>query len=413
MDEKARFKKKGGSQKDRVLEPGAGGCRSFRWARLSNATHERQNAARGLVKNKSVLFCWRRTGQFPKIEMKNVWMNFRCQRNPDRMNFFNRACAFLVLVVAGILCPKYADAACMGYIGMAPYRIFFGDVIVPATARIGVPFYTRQWYIPTTGNPIGRCFNGGNLVYKVEYGRAVPGFDNVYETNLKGIGYRLKYAFGIGPNSTLRTLPFLQYLAGNTEYALGNPQMFQVELVLTADDVETGNLFSGNMFTGSADGNGFINILAEIDGSASRVILPTCEVAAADRKVTVPLGSANRSNFTGVGKTSNDTDFFIKLTCRAGLNAQRTITLRMDGVVADRENGVLRLTNPNDSSTAKGVGIQVIKDTRPVRFGDRVPLTVASTGVLSLKYSARFYQIDNAVSGGKANSTATFTIEYR
>lgn len=346
--------------------------------------------------------------------MKNAWMKLFRYENPGRTNFFCRACAFLALIAASILLPKYAGAACMGTVGMAPYRIFLGDVNVPVSAAIGVPFYSRTWYIPTNDMaPIGRCFNGGYLVYNVGYGRPVPGFDSVYETNLRGIGYRIKYAFGRAEWSNPRTMPFSQYLAGNTPYGLGNPQMFQVELILTANEVETGNLFSGNMFTGAADGNGFVNILAEIDGSASRVILPTCEVDNVNRKITVPLGSANRSNFTGIGKTSNDTDFSIKLACRAGLNAQRTITLRLDGTVADRENGVLRLTNPNDSSTAKGVGIQVLKDTRPVRFGDRVPLTVSSTGTLSLKYSARFYQIDNAVSGGKANSTATFTIEYR
>lgn len=201
--------------------------------------------------------------------------------NPGRTNFFGRACAFLALIAASILLPKYADAACMGTVGMPPYRIFLGDVNVPVSAAIGVPFYSRTWYIPTNDNaPIGSCSAGGGyLVYKVGYGRPVPGFDSVYETNLRGIGYRIRYAFGQAEWSNPRALPLTQYVPYNPRgYGLGNPQMFQVELILTANEVETGNLFSGNMFTGAADGNGFVNILAEIDGSASRIILPTCEV---------------------------------------------------------------------------------------------------------------------------------------
>ena len=144
----------------------------------------------------------------------------------------------------------------------------------------------------------------------------------------------------------------------------------------------------------------------------------TCE--ATNKTITVPLGPHTLNAFaglgSGVGSTSAAKDFKIGLKCDSGVHGEFAVNLMLDGNVAEPDAGVLALSS---LSTASGVGIQVLKGGaqggQPVRFGTpwQVADTPATSTVVNVPLSARYYQTQAKATPGSAGATATFTIIYR
>ena len=63
---------------------------------------------------------------------------------------------------------------------------------------------------------------------------------------------------------------------------------------------------------------------------------------------------------------------------------------------------------------ATGVGIQVIDEKSvPVKFGEETLVGTSRNGDYVLNYTARYFQTGNQVTPGRADGTATFSIEYK
>jgi type 1 fimbria pilin len=77
------------------------------------------------------------------------------------------------------------------------------------------------------------------------------------------------------------------------------------------------------------------------------------------------------------------------------------------------EQGVLKITQ-GGTSTATGVGIQVIDNQSvPVKFGDDALVGTSKDGDYVLPYTARYFQTGDKVTPGRADGTATFTLDYK
>ncbi|MNT29078.1 Type-1 fimbrial protein, A chain precursor [compost metagenome] len=77
------------------------------------------------------------------------------------------------------------------------------------------------------------------------------------------------------------------------------------------------------------------------------------------------------------------------------------------------EPGVLRPTR-GTPNLATGVGIQVIDAKNvPVKFGEEALVGTSMNGDYVLNYTARYFQTGNQVTPGRADGTATFSIEYK
>jgi len=75
--------------------------------------------------------------------------------------------------------------------------------------------------------------------------------------------------------------------------------------------------------------------------------------------------------------------------------------------------GVLKITQ-GGSGTATGVGIQVVDNQGvPVKFGEDTLVGPSKNGDYVLPYTARYYQTGNKVTPGRADGTATFTLDYK
>lgn len=126
--------------------------------------------------------------------------------------------------------------------------------------------------------------------------------------------------------------------------------------------------------------------------------------------VNVDLGRVSSRAMRGVGGTSQAQAFNIGLDCMAGTR----IRLKVDDAGSRKSavQGVLGLTET--SGRASGVGVQVLHDDAPVRFGEFMDVGQRSTaGAFDIPLHARYYQTHEQVTPGTANALAFFSLEYR
>ncbi|MGE8229888.1 fimbrial protein [Stenotrophomonas hibiscicola] len=280
------------------------------------------------------------------------------------------------------------------------------ELIVPINQRDSIG-YCDRW----GGSANGRFVNAAQQ-------NAVPGFSNVYATDVAGVGIRVYRDSG-----TIQTYyPHTLQLGGNRTLTL-NGGRFRVELIKTAAQTGSGIIAPNGRFTTyylDGDGPGRPELTSTFKGSGTTVVSPTCEVQAGSRNIAVDFGSVPNTTFTGVGSKAADRDFEIRLNCQGSNVAayQSKIGIRLD---ADQDSsnmpGVLKLSAASNSATR--VGIQMVQRDgsaeREVRFGQTINVgtTAPGTSVMALPLRARYVQTQaGTVGAGTANGQATFTIQY-
>ena len=79
-----------------------------------------------------------------------------------------------------------------------------------------------------------------------------------------------------------------------------------------------------------------------------------------------------------------------------------------------KQKKTLALDNPNQSSSARGVGVQVMYNYQPVTFGKEVYLlSNADSTTITLPFQAWLIRLSDAIEAGDVNATATFDMIYR
>lgn len=131
--------------------------------------------------------------------------------------------------------------------------------------------------------------------------------------------------------------------------------------------------------------------------------------------INVTLPPVSRSEFTGVGFTAARTDFALTLTqCPAGL-ASISYLFTPTTTILDNSNG---LFSPDATSTASGVGIQLLTDQDiPLNFNTAYLLSSYDPAVNNANYTvplrAGLYQTAGSVSSGSISGSVTFTLSYK
>ncbi|WP_157658608.1 fimbrial protein [Burkholderia ubonensis] len=131
--------------------------------------------------------------------------------------------------------------------------------------------------------------------------------------------------------------------------------------------------------------------------------------------VTVPMGSVNSRNFTGVGSVAGTKPFNLALNnCPSGINS---VKYRIDPSTAyDAATSVIALTSSGSPGTATGVGLQ-LRD----NAGNPLPLAQDITfsgydpagGSFNIPLQAAYYQNGSSVGPGLANASVQFTMTYQ
>lgn len=329
-----------------------------------------------------------------------------------------------VAMLGGLLLAQQAAASC----SLTNSRFVPQDVqmdmgqivILPSTPVGGV---IKQLSVPITGrDSVASCdWSGGRSVgeyVNAPQRRAVPGFANVFETGVAGVGIRL-----FRDSGTIQTYyPHSINFNGSTTISLTGG-MFRIELIKTAAQTGSGTIApNGRFSTYYFDGNGSARpvLTSTFRGSGTTVVSPTCDVQAGSRNIPVDFGSVPNSAFTGVGSRTANRDFEIRLDCQGSNLAeyQSKVGIRLDAD-ADTANmpGVLKLSAVANS--ASRIGIELVRrdgaSEREVRFGQSISVgtTIAGSSTLVLPLRARYVQTQaGTVGAGVANGQATFTLQY-
>ncbi|MBL5825930.1 fimbrial protein [Serratia fonticola] len=126
--------------------------------------------------------------------------------------------------------------------------------------------------------------------------------------------------------------------------------------------------------------------------------------------VSVPMGTVHRVQFKGVGSTVGNASFSIGMNCDTAISPTVTFSGTPD---SNAPSTVLALNNLGGGTTASGVGVQMVYKGTPVTLNSAVSLgTTTSAGLLTMDLNARYYQTASVITGGEANATAYFTINY-
>jgi len=331
---------------------------------------------------------------------------------PSGATKFLRHCVPVLMLLAGA---QEAWAACVRYPGTAAkiINMDMGNVVVPNDLPVGAVIARKSFSIPTrdTSEYIFDCTaGGGTLIGEMLQGAPMPSDPTIYSTAVPGVGIRLSrvidaYLTVTYPHRLSRGPAYIYFATGT---------QFQVELIKTAAVTGNGPLASGTYTRYYGDGDGVSMLTTMLSGNGITIVTPSCSVDLGSRNISVQFGRVPQNNFKGRGTTTGDRSFSIKLNCKAGQNAQNTVYLRMDAAPdPSNEQGVLRITQAG-TGTATGVGIQVVDmQSLPVKFGDNMRIGPSKDGDYVLSYTARYYQNADKVTPGRADGTATFTLDYK
>ena len=334
-----------------------------------------------------------------------------------------RSHAAVALGLAGALLVPTAQAACAlnsGAFVPQDVQMDMGQVVILPGLPVGgvikelvvnIDQRDRVAQCTGSGSANGRYINAAQQTL-------LAGFSNVHATDVAGVGIRVYRDSG-----TIQTF-YPHTLALNTNGAVNLVGgTFRVELIKTAATTGSGLIApSGRFTTYYFDGDGPIKpvLVSTFRGSGTTVVNPTCVVQAGSRNIVVAFGSVPASTFNGVGTRAVDRDFDIHLECQGSNVAQyqSRIGIRLDAI-QDSSNlpGVLPLAAVADA--AGGIAIELVQRNgsaeKTVRFAENIDLgaSVAGSSNFSLPLRARYIQTRaGRVTPGKANGTATFTIQY-
>jgi type 1 fimbria pilin len=311
------------------------------------------------------------------------------------------ACVTAVVFMSGLSPSALASCSFTGGVSSELSKtVNFGKVNVQRDSPIGTVLATKTTGDYNGGSAFFGCTTAWIFRWETSMWPTLSSYGNgVYNTNIDGIGVR------ISKSSNGKVMPYDAPIAAGT-YSL--IEDVKAELIKTkAGTVGAGTILNGMLSRNSIAGQFYT---ANITLTGTNTIVPVaCSVTSTS--IPVPMGDIPRTSFTGVGSSSPEKSFYIPLNCDATTRVNVTLdgTRHSSGVA-----GLLALDPSASDTVASGVGLQLLFKSAPVSLGSPIAVgTVAADGAYSVPFTARYYQTDAIIGGGKANSTATFTMTYQ
>lgn len=252
------------------------------------------------------------------------------------------------------------------------------------------------------------------------------GYDDVYRTNVPGLGVRYKLTDGLGTDC--ETLP-VTVTNGSTRVTChemhGSDTPGQdFRITVSVQFVKTANRTIGMLrtipaLTATASANNQAGSWpwgSVVSGSASGLFAnQACTVITTAVAVTMP--PARVKDLPSVGSTAGDKPLSLTLNCDAGVRVYATLS---DATEPFNTGTTLSLT---PDSSAQGIGYQILFAGNLVAFGadsavagndNQFPVTSSSVsgGAVYVPLTARYLRT-GAVLPGSANAAATFTMSYQ
>lgn len=276
------------------------------------------------------------------------------------------------------------------------------DIVIQRDASTGETLLTKT--ISTglsSGDYFATCYSGDQSHYLIQGGVPVPGYNQVYETNVPGIGIKIE----AGTSKAYYTNPPMEQTSGNNGWAWSTwGTSFTISIIKTgaAGDGDIGGITAVMSLDGIGD-------LLTLNVNAGKITSLACSINTS--KINAPLGDVFLPSFTGVGSTPKSYDFDVGLDCDAGAN----INVSLDGTQSSEssDTSILALTDAGEDNVASGVGVQIIYNGTPLKLNENIVLKNSEGGQELFPFTARYYQTKPKVTSGSANATATLNITYQ
>ena len=338
-------------------------------------------------------------------------------------------CGLLLLLLVSLLAPigqAHAQTAGCMEDGTSPASQSAITFSPPATiALTSMPAAgTVLWssgLIAANPAPIYDC--SGNVPYGVLNNvGATPSSGTTFPTGVAGLSYQLvrngtnldpwsmdTYAGG-GDGCTYRRGA---WNCANGYTTVTFSVTTQLKLVVTGPIASGSVLNAGTLgywqFQGLGSNGAItpVQIIAFALANSTTITFPTCTVTTSSISVTLP--DIGASALGSLGATAGATPFSIGLNCpSAAAGAPVYVEMNYNGTASGIQ-GVLTPT----AGTSSGVGVQLIYSNTAVSFGTPTQVGTTTTGIMSIPYTAQYYQTQSAaVTPGTLTASATFVIMY-
>lgn len=231
----------------------------------------------------------------------------------------------------------------------------------------------------------------------------------VYKTNMPGIGIT------IYTSKDMETLVPIQWPRSSERAEAGNVYVeqnyFRVKLIATGEPITSGTLVLYGYEADRTFGS-IRQFLLSFNPTLIQVQTDGCDVETKNINVELTPGSGAAINsLSRAGDTTNPVDFNIELLCEP--NADYSFTF--SGVTADGQQDILALDNAEQTSSAHGVGVQILFHDQAMEFNQtRAIWASATTSHVIVPFQARVIRLASSpLQGGDINATATFEMVYR
>ncbi|MGE8030152.1 fimbrial protein [Enterobacter mori] len=283
-------------------------------------------------------------------------------------------------------------------------HINVGTIVAQRDAAVGTILASI-----TTGKVITNVINCDEyanyyLTWKMLYNGGVSAGDNVYATNVAGVGIRVK------TRNHFYTNPPYEELITNV---IGLTSEASIVEFIKTGDIISGTFTAGDVASYYITENGItLGTMTKVimDGS-NNISQVACSIS--NDNMVFPIGNVDAKDFSGgIGSSPNAKSVQnLELNCDPKAN----INISLHGSQnPDTSNiSVLSLNNQGESGVADGVGVQILYNNEPLEINKLLNLKQAAGGQESFPITARYYQTKGIVKAGSANATATLDLTYQ
>lgn len=304
------------------------------------------------------------------------------------------------------------------------YNVTFPATMNVAAAPVGGVLARSEVQYASWGREASTaCWNSNlNFSITVPDGQLVPGYKNVYKTNVDGIGVRFVF---VGASSQ-EYIPPLTYYGPGTGGTGGAPTWYvpskvRVELVRTATNVASGGTVSlafSAVYDADKDSSGRI-LQLYIKGQGTTQV--TNDIYFGGCKTTTPVTNVRMGKEPieriKSGRTPEHS-FSLEVAC--GTNKPgKPLPVKVYFEGDNEAAGLLRLSGRGTPGVAAGVGIALTSDK-----GAKLPFTQADALTMDWNRSspdgevyrftgkAKYAPTTGAITAGSGNATLNFVIQY-
>lgn len=323
------------------------------------------------------------------------------------------------LIAASLFVAKSAHASCTGSVVNRPFQpsIVYINKNTPVGQVISSTTITLTVTCDATG--VTDQASGWRMNYTPQSPLQEGQLDmNTYGTNIPGLGYRMYM-----PDGTL-IRPTSYGTNGGDNFGPGgvgpgyptpsvstNTYNFRLDLVRSNTALMSGVFDSSLVRFGYQDNSGYCNIGSCTYQFGSQITSPPVQFVFVPPTCQVTIGTANQTIFLpttskpvlDAENVSRPTSFNISLEDCA---AETIVSMTLSGTTASP-------TVLSNTGSAKGVGVQILKDGSPIAIGDTIAIgNVGDETRMNIPLVAQYYRTGE-VSPGDVKADAFFTMTYQ